>query len=1278
MKSFIGIVFTVLPLCAMAAERASAPASLAESFHTPPHEAKPWVYWWFQGGYGDPQGMARDLEEMKAKGIGGVMHMQTLNAGGLPLPKPVKMLSPEWDSWFGEALRLARQNGITMSASILDGWSHGGGWVGKEDGAKQLVHAETQVDGPTRITDPLPMPSTRLGVYHEVAVVAFREKPTHPPVPLQVRGSDVVGGYCGQEYWPAAHAVDNDPESFVKMNRPASQQKPLWLELTYAQPITVTGAFIAGMPNAGPAACEIQFSEDGKTFKSLNQVAMTPGEQKQVSFAPATARIFRLLITQAHAPDLELAEFQLLRPGDQALLRPGIKNWDLKSANVGGGWGGWPKDLYAAMEEEYTGAEASDVAATEVVDLSAHLQADGRLDWSFPEGRWTVMRFGWTPIGEPARMGNGGGYEVDVLNTKGADLMMDQPAQRMRDLSVKNAGGAPIIFHTDSWEIGAGKHGQQPTWTDDFREQFKKRRGYDLLPYLPAMARRLVDSRATTGRFLSDFRTTVADLLTAYYGRLQERAHEMNGGINSESGYGSFPHPHMDGLEVFGRADRPMAEFWHPYPGFESAYLQQIDVMRTAASGARIYGRRFVQAETLTFNPVAGLFTPPMDYRKTLHAAWVRGLNQAVIHKYTHQPMEQKPGLLDYDIFNRHFSWWPLADGLIGYMGRAQFLLQQGDFVADAAYFVGEGASRFVPGKSSLNPALPASYDFDGINGEVLKTRAAVKEGRLALPAVAAAPGVEQGPGLSYRYLVLSEPQCTTMTVATLARIHELVRDGLTLVGNRPLRTPGLGDLATMEGKLKEHADALWGADGQGSGERTVGKGRVIWGRSIAEIFARDGVLPDVEYRGLGETSKSGLALSSARWIWHAADGGWPPACTRAFKRGVEIPVGAKIRSARVTVSADNAFQLSVNGEMVSSSNDWDSPETSDITSQLQKGSNEILVRATNTAPGAAGLIFRLMVEFEDGKKQEIVSDPSWTSSADGTTWNPVAVVGGYGCTPWANFKPVALTLDFLHRTLQGCDIYFLANQSNKAVDMEVTLRATGPVVELFDPLDGSSRELPEKTVGADGRLTVPLRFEKDQAFFLVLHSGEKKRSSGHNIPALSALATIPGPWKIGFDAAWVKPLPAGTAAGSKDLLLKFEHLEDWTQRPEEGIKHYSGVATYHTSFPLPKRADAKAPLFLELGTVKEMARVTLNGRELGVAWCPPWRVRIPASLLKPAENALEITVANQWNNRLAADAALPPNERLTRVRDGIQEHAAKVGLQPAGLLGPVRLLSGE
>ena len=800
---------------------------LERNFAAPPNEAKPWVYWWFEGGYGNPEGMARDIAAMKDKGIGGVMHMQTINAGGLPLPKQPKMLSPEWDAWFGDMLRMANEGGMTLSASILDGWSHGGWWVGREDGAKQLVYSETQVDGPAGLAAPLPQPLTRLDVYRDVAVVAFPERTPRSPVPLVVQANNVHGGYCGEENWPAAHGVDGDPETYWRTQTPCTPEKPAFLDLRYAQPLRAVAAFVAGMPEAGPAEAEIQASEDGKTFRPLIRFTMQPGDRQTRRVCAGDRDEFPAGGVSRSCPGPAIGRVCGVAPGRRTRVasrnqmvglqigQPRVVGLAARSLRRVG------RGVHRRRRQRSLGRGGGGSDRTTSARWPARLAAPGR------------------PLDHPAfrldAAGRAGPHGKRRLRSgraqrQGADLMMDTAAQRMRDLSVKHAGGAAIIFHTDSWEIGAGGKGQQPTWTEDFRQQFQKRRGYDLLRYLPALARRVVDDRETTNRFLRDYRDTIADLLADYYGRLQQRAHQMQGGINSESGYGSYPHPHMDGLQVFGRADRPMAEFWHPFGTYRNTYMTEVDIMRTAASGARIYGNRFVQAETLTFNPTAGLFTPPEQYRRTLHEAWTRGLNQAVIHKFTHQPFKDQPGMLDYDIFNRHFSWWPLADGLIGYMGRCQYLLQEGDFVADAAYFVGEGASRFVPGKEYLRPALPLGFDYDGVNAEVLLTRSSVENGRLTLPARPAAADAAGEGGLRYRYLVLCQPQCKTMSPAVLEKIRDLVHAGATVVGPPPEAAPGLTDRAAADSRIKALTIRALGPLVRRRGRAQVGQGACALG----------------------------------------------------------------------------------------------------------------------------------------------------------------------------------------------------------------------------------------------------------------------------------------------------------------------------------------------------------------------------------------------------------------------------------------------------------------
>ena len=163
------------------------------------------------------------------------------------------------------------------------------------------------------------------------------------------------------------------------------------------------------------------------------------------------------------------------------------------------------------------------------------------------------------------------------------------------------------------------------------------------------------------------------------------------------------------------------------------------------------------------------------------------------------------------------------------------------------------------------------------------------------------------------------------------------------------------------------------------------------------------------------------------------------------------------------------------------------------------------------------------------------------------------------------------------------------------------------------------------------------------------------------NFPTLKPLAEIAGPWKVSFDPKWGGP-------GS----VVFETLEDWTKRPEPGIRYYSGTATYRKAFDLPETSRGRnARIHLDLGRVKNLAAVRLNGKDLGVVWTAPWRVEITEAV-KPTGNRLEIDVVNLWPNRLIGDAALPPEKRLTKTN--VTTYKKDSPLLPSGLLGPVVL----
>jgi hypothetical protein len=237
-------------------------------------------------------------------------------------------------------------------------------------------------------------------------------------------------------------------------------------------------------------------------------------------------------------------------------------------------------------------------------------------------------------------------------------------------------------------------------------------------------------------------------------------------------------------------------------------------------------------------------------------------------------------------------------------------------------------------------------------------------------------------------------------------------------------------------------------------------------------------------------------------------------------------------------------------------------------------------------------------------------------------------------------------------------------------------------------------RSLPEFEAGK-GRTTVELLFEPNQSFFVIFTGeGGRDRIATRNFPSLDTLALPGGPWDISFDPKWGGP-----------ERVTFTGLEDWTRRPEEGIRYYSGTAVYRIEFDLPPALStppgeeqvSPPAVWMDLGGVNNIARVRLNGQEAGTLWCAPLRADVTHSL-RQKRNKLEITVANLWPNRLIGDENLPPNGEfgkrgnLVRWPDWIlkkdpstppgrrsfatwKHYSKDSPLLPSGLLGPVRLL---
>jgi len=261
--------------------------------------------------------------------------------------------------------------------------------------------------------------------------------------------------------------------------------------------------------------------------------------------------------------------------------------------------------------------------------------------------------------------------------------------------------------------------------------------------------------------------------------------------------------------------------------------------------------------------------------------------------------------------------------------------------------------------------------------------------------------------------------------------------------------------------------------------------------------------------------------------------------------------------------------------------------------------------------------------------------------------------------------------IDFIHRTTPEAEIYFLANRKDRPEKVTATFRQTGRQPELWDPMTGEQRDLPQFKM-ENGRTSIPLEFDPNGSMFVVFRKPTTATAGeGSNFLSLETAQTLEGPWTVQFDKDWFYP--------ATNNVVVFDKLEDWTKRPEDAVKHFSGTAVYKKTFPVSALPSPVSKVFLDLGAVVETAKVTLNGKDLGVVWCAPRRVDITEAI-KTGENELEIEVVNKWPNRLIGDAKLPADQRRTRTNI-TKYNSPKTGepaLQPSGLLGPVRLLISE
>lgn len=510
------------------------------------------------------------------------------------------------------------------------------------------------------------------------------------------------------------------------------------------------------------------------------------------------------------------------------------------------------------------------VDAESAKDLTLYMKPDGNFEWKAPKGNWLILRTGYTLTGhtwsrwfaypQGDTFAEGAGYEIDYLSKAALDNHFNHLGTIILD-EVKKAGGDLAYFWSDSWECG------KLTWTQDFPEQFMHYRKYDLKPYMAILSGYIVKDSLFCERFQEDFDRTIQDCIADnYYGHFYDLCHKNGLNVGNEAG-GPNDIPPQDVLKNLGRCDIPAGEFWVHYKlpedGMNSRKSARLNLKQTA-SAAHIYGLREAQAEAFTQmeQDRTHWSLGPYDLKPYANDAFCEGINRFMLHQSTCQPPEDgKPG---YEFcagqhFTPNLTWWEQSSAFFSYLSRCQYLLQEGKFVGDVCYYIGEQTPSLVPPQYII-PSLGLGYDCDYTNVEVLLTRMSVKDGRIVLPdgmsyrllylQNCVSPDKEICEAVSrYQQLEVPTEASEMMSLDVLKKLRELIMDGATVIGAPPTMSAGLDNYPYADNEVRKLASEIWGdLDGKNITERRLGKGRIIWGKTAREVLQADGIGQDFAY----------------------------------------------------------------------------------------------------------------------------------------------------------------------------------------------------------------------------------------------------------------------------------------------------------------------------------------------------------------------------------------------------------------------------------------------
>ena len=834
MKKLLSLVLLMACLMPTSMARVNQVQDLQERFQSPDSEASPWIFWYWMNGAVTKEGITADLEAMKEIGLEGTYLMPIRDSSRVQfMDNCVLQGTPQWWEMVEFSMQEADRLGLKMGMHICDGFALAGGpWIKPEQSMQKVVYSMTQVQGGVLNNLQLPRPEIKESYYRDIATYA---------IPISAVNSLVIRPEVTVSTGEAMQGLVDGSSKFRSTT-------DAWVQYAFDQPFTAASMTVyPSGTNFQSLRWRVAVSDDGVHFKDI-KTCQPARRGWQDTDAPntytlpeTTAKYFRFYWTpegsEPGAEDLDAAKWKATLAIKQIVLNrlPLIENFEGKSGLV------WR--LSPRLDENALPSTAC-VALKDVINLTDRMNAYGHIpSLELPKGDWLILRMGHTSTGHRNETAGGGkGLECDKFNPEAVRWQYENWFGATYK-HIDNALLSRVLkrMHVDSWECGS------QNWTATFFDEFKARRGYDLLPYMPLYAGIPLESAAVSEAVLYDIRQTISDLTNeAFFGTLHQLAAEKGCLLSTEC---VAPTMMSDGLRHYAISDLPMGEFWLDSPTHDKP-----NDMFDAVSGAHIYGKNIVQAEG--FTQLRALWKEHPGMLKTLgdyNLAF--GMNKLFFHVFCLHPFPDKyPGMtLDGIGLYMHGSqtWWPYAKEWVDYFERCQTMLQAGQSMRDIAVFTGENLpSRSVlphqlikslPGlfgqervaseaKRQANEGQPThktsvgvvaaknmvtadlwvdplrGYQYDCINRDALIRLAKAENGRMVLPS-----------GASYRVFVLPEahpmsPDVQYMSLEVLEKIAELQQAGVVVLlpKQRPVAQTSHREWATYDLRYQSLVNQVW------------------------------------------------------------------------------------------------------------------------------------------------------------------------------------------------------------------------------------------------------------------------------------------------------------------------------------------------------------------------------------------------------------------------------------------------------------------------------------